>query len=120
MENIEISRNEADILQQHDIQYYSVFQNNRGYKVLRVKRNCKIPSIRHNLCNLHQLLCIIDAKNKNLIPSIEYGFKLYKKFKLQTHHIDGDKTNNDKSNLMGFLKYTQHYFLDKMIYREGN
>lgn len=61
------------------------------------------------------MIAVIDAYEKGLIKSFEHGLKLYRQFNLVTHHIDGDTSNNDISNLEGFLKTTAHYWLNKLI-----
>jgi len=89
-----------------------VFINSSGYKTLKTTRN-NIPCLSDKIVCIHTLISWYES-GKDIADCRH----IYKTCKLQTHHIDGNKLNNNIHNLHGFITKWEHNKLEYALNKE--
>lgn len=87
-----------------------IFINSSGYKTIKTKRQSSV--LPDKIVNVHKVLGLLKCVDLGLIESIQKGFEITKKYKLETHHKNGNKEDNRIENIEPFLTRYQHNVLN--------
>jgi len=124
MESVKLTKYEQNTLNRYGIavrRTNAVFINSNGYKTIKTKRQ-NIPALSDKIICLHTLFAMCkQVKNlENFSEEMAIFRKMYREKKLETHHKDGNKLNNELSNLIGFLTHREHQLLDFKLRNGGD
>jgi len=123
---VEIPKFEKQVLDYLGIQIRKtkgVFINSSGYLTIKTSRK-NIPALSDKIICIHTLFAWVKTRVQNSDESLEYRItenrKMYKENKLETHHKDGNKLNNNPENIIGFLTRYEHNKLNfELTKRDG-
>jgi len=127
MEQTTLTQNERQVIQpiieETGIVLYlnRPFINSTGYKTLRTSR--KSAMIPDSMVCLHTLIGWYKVyKNQQYTLKMSFAevIKIAQRYKLETHHKDGNKTYNAITNIEPFLTRYQHNNLNYHLSLKGS
>ena len=122
---VKMPKYEADVLEKLGIKYRKTkgtFINSSGYLTIKTSRK-NVPALSDKIVCVHTLFAWLKQRYVDTDEPLNYRIRknreLYKTFKLETHHNNGNKLDNRMENLTGFLTRTEHNKLNYELTKRG-